>query len=115
MMRKAVSIIVAVAFLVGCGSKLPPDVIEDNHPKIKPGISQARVLDLLGQPNDRRMLVKTETPGFGYPSWWDKEMNIGDKAEQWIYRTDEGLHEIYFLKGHQAVGHTRFVPKGIVF
>ena len=104
-----------VALLAGCGSNMPPDVTEDSHPKITVGTSQERVLDLLSEPNEKRTLVRTETPGFGFPSWWDKEVNLGDKVEQWIYRTDEGSHEIYFLKGSQVVGHTRFVPKGIVF
>lgn len=102
----------------GCDRKsqeIARDIINDDHPEVRIGMQQSEVLRLLGQPSERRTYTKTDAPGFGFPAWWYREMQNGETAELWEYQGDEGVDQVYFLKGSTQVGHTRFVKKGIVF
>ena len=109
---------------VGCTKKpvpvpVPvPSVVEDAHPKIRIGMTQSDVLRILGPPIRKRDSTKrhSDIRGFGFPSWWRSELALGDKVEMWdYYNAGKGTDTIFFLKGSDKVGHTRFVREGVVF
>ena len=79
------------------------------------GAKRARVLKVLGQPPEKTELVKTSEPIFGVVEAWWGTLRDGEKIEIWRYPRPGGTLHVYFLNDGEAVWHTAFVGKNVVF
>ena len=102
---------------MGCGGDSPVsppsangnEIVEDAHPRIKIGMTQTEILNILGEPTRKRTFLKPSIPGFGEPSWWDEELVNGDAVEIWFIRTFREKQENH--EYHESTNHTNTKPK----
>ena len=113
--------IVAVAALLatGCGElsrKLSPEneVSVDNDRRVKIGMTRAQVVAHLGAASKTNWFVSGQ-PYFGTHFADEASQPKGAKIEIWNYPDQHGTHEIWFLKNSNAVWHTSFCGKNVVF
>lgn len=103
-------------WLAGCGPNTfvsrEQSVEVDQDRRIKTGMSHEQVTRLLGAAQCTNWF-EGGRPVFGPIHFGDVPRSV--KIEIWNYPVPHGLLEIYFLDTSNAVWHTAFVGKNIVF
>ena len=87
----------------------------DTHPTIRVGMSRDQVVAMLGKPTSSQTWVKSELPVFGPLGGLWRDLANGEKVEIWDFPDSRGDVSIYFWGPSNAVWHTVFIRKGIVF
>lgn len=87
----------------------------DEPPQVAVGTSKADVLESLGQPDGREIIVKRQESIWGPPEEWWHTLKIGDSVEIWSYLFRQGSLQLYFLRGSETVGYEAFIDKDIVY
>lgn len=108
-------LLLSIVLVVAAGCVNSPSVRDDAHPQVRIGMARSDVLRILGPPDYKWDTVRRDMLGMGEPPWWRTELAVGDKVATWQYNTSRGTDHIYFLKGSNNVGHTRFIRKGVFF
>jgi hypothetical protein len=111
----AVVTFATVAYLlVACNSTDVP-VQTDEPPQAAVGTSKVDVLESLGQPDEREIIVKQQESIWGPPEEWWHTLQMGDSVEIWSYLFPQGTLQLYFLRGSETVDHKAFIDKDIVY
>jgi hypothetical protein len=108
---------VAVLVCASCTNDRAADdgVQIDKHAIVHVGMPRDQVVAALGRPARTHTWVKSEQPIFGVlESLW-AELPAGAKVEIWEFPQSKGTVSIYFHGNSNAVWHTSFVKKGVVF
>ena len=87
----------------------------DEPPQVAVGTSRADVLEELGQPDGREIIVKQQEYIWGPPEAWWHTLEMGDTVEIWSYQFPQGTLQLYFLRGSEAVDHQAFLDKDVVY
>lgn len=83
--------------------------------KIKKGQSRQTIIELLGKPLEKKIIVKSNKFIWGpEESFWDK-IPMGSRLEVWKYAFSDGLLNLYFLNEAEQLEYIAFAPKGVIY
>jgi hypothetical protein len=83
--------------------------------KIKKGQSKQTILELLGEPLEKKIMAKSNTFIWGpEEDFWDK-IPMGTRLEVWKYKFSDGLFNLYFLNEGDQLDYKAFAPKGVIY
>ena len=100
--------------LVACGSTAAPiPTVEPSQVAV--GTSKVEILEKLGHPDEREIIVKQQESIWGPPEEWWHTLDMGDRVEIWSYLFPQGTLQLYFLRGSETVDHEAFIGKDIVY
>jgi hypothetical protein len=105
--------IIAV-LLVACGSTAAP-IQTDEPSQVAVGTSKVEILEKLGHPDEREIIVKQQESIWGPPEEWWHTLDLGDRVEIWSYLFPQGTLQLYFVRGSETVDHKAFIDKDIVY
>jgi hypothetical protein len=114
--KQTIVVAIAVVLTVGCGElsrKFSPEgrVYVDNDRRVKTGMTRELVVAKLGAASSTNWL-DNDKPYFGHHF---EDAPPGAKIEIWNYPDKHGTREVWFLNNSNAVWHTSFCGKNVVF
>ena len=99
-----------VASLPGCDNKY-----EDFKSRIRSGQSKQALLNLLGDPQEKKMTIKSQKFIWGpEEDFWDK-IPMAARLESWSYNFSDGRLNLYFVEQSNTLDYLAFAPKGVVY
>jgi hypothetical protein len=113
-MLSALTFVTIALSVVACGSTTAP-LQPGAPPQVSPGTSKADVLEMLGEPDERKIMVKQQEYIWGPAEEWWHTLEMGDNVEIWSYLFPKGRLQLYFLRGSDTVEYEAFIDKDIVY
>lgn len=116
MTKKLINIIViSVLFFVSYPLVCHANNYSDVEEKVKKGQSKEQIIELLGEPVEKKNIVKHNRFIWGpEEGLWDS-IPIGTRLEVWKYKMSDGNLNLYFISEGKHLSFKVFAPKGVVY
>lgn len=83
--------------------------------QIENGQSKKAIVKLLGEPVEKKIIVKNQKFIWGpEEEFWD-EISMGTRLEVWRYEFSDGNLNLYFLNEGENLDYRAFAPKGVIY
>ncbi|MBI4685754.1 MAG: hypothetical protein HY755_11205 [Nitrospirae bacterium] len=118
MNKKLFVIVLISAFFISsslvCHAKDYKDYSEVEG-KIEKGQSKQEILKLLGEPDEKKIIVKNKKYIWGpEEEFWD-EIPMGTRLEVWRYEFSDGNLSLYFVNEGENLDYKAFARKGVIY
>lgn len=116
MIRKLIEIILIstlffVFYPLACYAKNYSEV----EGKIKQGQSKQTIIELLGEPFDKRITIKRNKYIWGpEEEFWD-DIPMETRLEVWKYEFSDGHLNLYFINEGEHLNYKAFAHKGVIY
>lgn len=83
--------------------------------KINKGQSKQTIIELLGKPIEKNIIVKHNRFIWGpEEEFWD-DIRMETRLEIWKYKLSDGNLNLYFINGGEHLDYRAFAPKGVIY
>lgn len=103
-------VVLCLSCLSGCDREF-----RDIREKITPGQSMQEIMNILGQPDAKKMRVKSNRFIWGPEEDFWHQIPMKSRLEVWSYRFSDGHLNLYFINGNKNLDFIAFAPEGVVY
>ena len=115
MAKKVLIIILITAFFISSSEVCHAKDYSEIEGKIEKGQSKKEIVKLLGEPVEKRFIVKKNKFIWGpAEEFWD-EIPMGTRMEVWEYKFSDGILNLYFLDYGDNLDYKAFSRKGVIY
>ena len=115
MTKKFFAIILIAAFFISSPLFCYAKDYSGVEGQIKKGQSKQAIVKLLGEPIEKKFVVKNKKFIWGSEEeFWD-DIPMGARLEVWKYEFSDGNLNLYFVDYGEHLDYKAFAPKGVVY
>jgi hypothetical protein len=106
-----IGVLIFNSYPVACWAKNYAEV----EGKINKGQSKQTMIDLLGEPLEKHIVVKRNKSIWGpEEEFWDN-IPMETRLEVWKYEFSDGHLNLYFINEGELLDYKAFAPKGVIY
>lgn len=108
-------IIISALFIVSHPFVCHANNYSEVEGQIKKGQSKQAIIELLGEPAEKKIIVKHNRFIWGpEEEFWD-DIPMGTRLEIWKYKLSDGNLNLYFIDEGNHLNYKGFAPKGVIY